>query len=54
MKREEIPVLIQLVDVLEQANNKMIDANTRGDSDSFVRAKKFASQVIDKIGETLG
>ena len=51
MKKEDIPILNQLVRSLEEADIKLEEAHKNNDANSFARAKKLMVQVQTKIDE---
>lgn len=53
VKKEDIPILDQLIGSLEETASKLEEAFERKDFESFVKAKKFMIQIQKKIAEVI-
>ena len=53
MKKEDIPLLDQLIKSLEEGALKLEEAFERKDSEDFIRIKKFMIQIQKKIAEVI-
>ena len=53
MKKEEVAFLVQLVNTLEIAEERLEGAYNRKDYNQFNRLKRFVISVNDKIAEVL-
>ena len=53
MKKEDIPLLSQLVKTLEESESKLEETYTKKDSDSFNNSKKFMLGIQKQISKIL-
>jgi len=53
MKKEDIPVLNQLVKSLEESLPRLEEAYSKGDSEKFNASKKFILKIQKQIEETI-
>jgi hypothetical protein len=53
MKKEDIPLLSQLVKTLEETESKLEESYNKKDSDSFNNSKKFMLGIQKQISKIL-